>query len=393
MHIGVDAARAFEPEPTGTEAYTRALIERLPRIGPEHRFTYFVAKRPTESFPKNVRIEVLRWPLHQLWHQLRLSARLVSRRPDVLFVPAHTVPLWHPLPTVTTIHDIGFEDSPELYDRRPLGSGAPQRIGNLALRLFSFGRYGATELDYHRWSLRQALRAQAILTVSRFTAKRIHARFPSHPPLVPIPNGFSRDASSAAAPPLPFPYVLYVGRLERKKNLVACLATFSAWIRQNPGRPEHLVLVGKPGYGFDEAKALLATLPLAERVVQLGWQPDSRVAALFAHARALLFLSAYEGFGIPVLQAMAAGVPVLASDIPALREVAGEAAMFASPDDPDAAAAALNRILTDSALRERLRELGRVRAKRFDWDHCAAQTIAALTAVGEGRVPAGALPT
>lgn len=390
MHIGVDAARAFDPKPTGTEAYTRALLDRFPRLAPEHRFTYFVANRPHFQFPKNVTVEVLRWPVNQLWHQIRLSLRLLSRRPDVLFVPAHTVPLVHPLPTVTTIHDIGFEERSDLYDHRPLGHGLSRWLGEVAIRAFSRGRYGASEIGYHRWSLRQAMHVQAVLTVSRFTADRIRARFPHHPALVPVPNGFS-FLPTRLGPPVPYPYILFVGRLERKKNLSGMLIGFAEFIRRNPKRLERLVLVGKPGYGFSDVTPLLENEPLKSRVVILDWQPDSQVVRYLQHASALLFVSAYEGFGIPVLQAFAAGVPVVASDIPALREVGDRAARFVPVDNPVVTAQALHAVLSDAVLRNRLTAAGRERVAQYSWDRCAHETLQVLIAVGYKRNPLGVL--
>jgi glycosyltransferase involved in cell wall biosynthesis len=390
MHIGIDAARAFDAEPTGTEVYTRALLDRFPDLAPAHRFTYFVANPPRFQFPKNVAVEVLRWPVDQLWHQIRLSIRLLSRRPDVLFVPAHTVPLVHPLPTVTTIHDIGFEERPDLYDPRPLGRGLSRWLGEAAIRAFSRGRYGASEIGYHRWSLQRAMEAQAVLTVSRFTADRIRTRFPHHPPLIPIPNGFSYLPTRSGSP-VPYPYVLYVGRLERKKNLSGMLAAFAEFVRQNPKRQERLVLVGKPGYGFSSATSLLENEPLKNRVVMLGWQPESSVMRFLQHASALLFVSAYEGFGIPVLQAFAAGVPVVASDIPALREVGGHAAQFVPLGNPVVTAQALHAVVSNGVLRARLTAAGRDRVTRYSWERCAHETLQVLLTVGYSRDPRRAL--
>ncbi len=378
MVIGVDAARAFDPEPTGTERYTRELLERLPRLAPGVRWVYFVPRKVRMVFPKNVRVEVLRWPFPFLWHQLRLSLRLLRGGIDVLFVPAHTVPLLHRVTTVTTIHDIGFEDAPELYDRRPVGSVLHRIIASAVFRMLSFGRYGGSELDYHRWSLRRALRCEALLTVSQATADRIQARFPRHPKLFVVPSGAPPVPTDTGDSPYPFPYVLAVGRAEVKKNLGGTVAVFERFLHEHPEATEHLVWIGRFGFGADAVQRHLEHSPYRERIHLVGYRPDEERNLSLRHARAMFFLSHYEGFGFPLLEAMGVGIPVLASDLSALREVAGPAARFVDPNDVGGAARALASVLFDRPIREGLIRSGRERYRRFDWDTAARGTIAAL---------------
>lgn len=392
MRIAVDAERAFSDSPTGTETYAAELVHRLPRIGEDHQFTLFVRHPLDVLFPPNVTVEVLRWPIRHLWHQLRLSARLVRGGFDVVFVPAHTVPLVHRLRTVTTVHDIGFIERPELYGNRRLANGVTGSVGEVAIRLLSRFRYGSSELDYHRWSLDQALRCAAIITVSQFTAERIHERCSVHPPLIPIANGLTRRIASPSAPPVPYPYVLSVGRLERKKNLLGVLRGFQRYLKAHPGAPERLILAGSPGVGFGEVRSLLESEPLRSRVLRTGYLSNSDLGRYMAHARALIFLPHYEGFGMPALEAMDAGIPVLGSDIPALREVTGDAAVLIDPDSLVDIARGIDSVLHDEVLRSRLRRAGADRVRTFSWDRCAAETLAVLTAVGSRSTIPGVLP-
>jgi glycosyltransferase involved in cell wall biosynthesis len=295
------------------------------------------------------------------------------------------------MPTVTTVHDIGFIDAPDLYGNRPLARGAMGLLAEVALRVLSLGRYGSSELDYHRWSLELALRCAAVVTVSQFTADRIRHRFRQHPPLVPIQNGLTKRAVSDSERPIPQPYVLYVGRLERKKNIAGMLRVFQRYLENEPNAPEQLVLGGSPGLGFSDIGKLLETEPLRSRVTLTGYLNEAALGAYLAHANAFLFLPHYEGFGMPVVEAMAAGVPVVASDIPALREVAGDAVEFVDPGEPDFAARTLASVLHDTTLRKRMGSAGRSRSQQFQWDEAAKRTLAALLAVGERRKISGAL--
>ncbi|MBI5467348.1 MAG: glycosyltransferase family 4 protein, partial [Candidatus Kerfeldbacteria bacterium] len=174
-------------------------------------------------------------------------------------------------------------------------------------------------------------------------------------------------------------YILYIGRLEKKKNIIVLLRAFEAYRLEHHGTAE-LVLVGQPGYGWDEAHAFLQQSPVINHVHVLGWESDEHVRILQAHAAATVCISRYEGFGIPPLESLSAGVPVLASRAGSLPEVLGDAALYTDLDVPGTVAADLNRIITDTSLREALRERGLTRVPSFTWDRTAEITARALQA-------------
>jgi alpha-1,3-rhamnosyl/mannosyltransferase len=191
----------------------------------------------------------------------------------------------------------------------------------------------------------------------------------------------------------PSAYVLYVGTLEPRKNLPMLLAAWRLLRRRHPAAPP-LLLCGRWGWHGDELRAEVASGAAAGWLVHLGYVPAPQLAALYRGATLLVLPSLYEGFGLPVVEAFAAGTPALLSDLPVLREVAGDAALFAPASDPEAWAAALERLLADESLRRDLAARGSARVAAFDWRRAAAATAAALStaAAREGREAADILP-
>lgn len=345
MIIGIDASRANVAERTGTERYAFEVISRmLPKLG-GHRVRLYVRETLRSewgSIPSSVEVCVLRWPPAVLWTHLRLSWELFWRRVDVLFVPADTVPLIHPKNTITTIHDIAFERYPELYRGTSVqrAKGPLRFILNAAVRLVTLGRYTASELDYHRWSVRQAVRScPTILTVSEFSKKEIADVL--HVPLERIivtPLGIHAPAHYASISEqrilarkkelrLTTPYALFIGRLESKKNIALLLQAYTAFRSVTQHSSLDLVLAGNPGYGWTEAVKSVGG-ELADGVHQLGWQSDEAVDELLLGASALVMVSEYEGFGLPAVEALSAGIPVIASRHGSLPEVLGNYAVY-----------------------------------------------------------------
>ena len=141
---------------------------------------------------------------------------------------------------------------------------------------------------------------------------------------------------------------------------------------------EKLVLIGDASFGFDEIKYTIHEFGLQDEVVMPGWASEEDVSYIFNAASAYILPSLHEGFGITLLQAMACGVPAIASDIPVLREVAGEAALYFNPRDKDDMARAMKRIIVDQELRKDLIAKGLERAKKFNWEKCAKETLEIL---------------
>ena len=168
-------------------------------------------------------------------------------------------------------------------------------------------------------------------------------------------------------------YFLAVGTLEPRKNLKSLLLAYAAMRKETP---DQLVVVGGQGWLFEETQELLRKLGLGTRVVMTGYVPKEEMPALYQGAKLFVFPSFYEGFGIPILEAMAGGTPVLCSNTSSMPEVAGTAALYFDPEDTKGIRLALQRALGDQQLRERLAEAGREQAALFSWEQTAQQTLA-----------------
>ncbi len=366
--IGIDASRAVIEQKTGTEGYTLALVEALAQQDAETQYRLYVKHNPGQAFRSlggNFYVDVLRWPPRYLWSQGRLSLEMLMRRPELLFVPAHTVPVLHPRRTVTTAHDVGFLRFPELYSRR--------------------------ELLYHRWSMRYAVtHAAHVITPSAFTKSEIVELYNIPPErITPIHHGYNtgifrplRDDEQFRAVRERYgihrPFFFYVGRIEEKKNIPRIIEAFALYRQRAPHDDFQLVLAGKPNYHFREIQEQIRRAGLEGHVLLLGYIPDEDVAVLMNAAVSFLFPTLYEGFGFPVLEAQSCGTPVLAGNVTAVPEVGGEGALYVDPRSVEAITEGMTRLANDSALREELRSKGFDNIQRFTWERCAHETLAVL---------------
>ncbi|MBI3572609.1 MAG: glycosyltransferase family 4 protein [Candidatus Kerfeldbacteria bacterium] len=400
MLIGIDASRANAAHKTGTEWYSWHLIRALTPFLEGHTLRLYFRETPEPALAdlgSHVETRVLPWSPGLLWSHIRLSWELLWHRPDVLFIPADTIPLIHPPATYTTIHDVAFERFPELYRGRSVQRRLSwlRPLVHVLVRLFTLGKYSASERDYHRWSARHAVRSsRALLTVSEFSKQEIVSTLGAHPEQIHVtylgiaqPEEFQHlDRQICArvldAHQLVHPYFLFVGRLEKKKNIAHLLRSYKLYQHFSPD-PIDFVLVGQPGFGWSEAAQVIETLPNANSVHQIGWQDDLTIKILEKTARAMVFVSRYEGFGLPPLEAQSAGVPVVASRAGSLPEVLGQAAVFVELDDIIGLAQAMETISSDHQLRNRLIAAGQKNARRFTWQKTAARTASILLGLTE----------
>lgn len=384
MRIGIDASRANLAQRTGTEWYafhlTRAFFSF---IRPNDRVRLYVREplRPEwGSLPANVNVRVLRWPPQLLWTQLRLSWELLWHRVDVLFVPAHTIPFISPRRTVTTLHDIGFMHAAALYGRTAIARQGKWLL-NLLVRLLTLGKYAATELDYHRFSAKLAVRrCSTILTVSEYSKRDICTTFNIDIARVQVvPNAYDREAFNQSAAGnsallaeaqqragVRQPYLMTIGRIEVKKNTAELVRAFARLKRRPAFTAHQLLLVGSPGLGADEVFAVAEAEGVSADVVHPGWLPERFIPSLMAGADVFVLPSRFEGFGIPVLEAMAVGTPVVCSNVTALPEVAGGAAELVTPNAP-AIAEGIANVCEHPARATELRQRGLQRVQDFSW--------------------------
>ncbi len=369
LRIGVNALYLIPGGVGGTEIYLRNLLAALAEIDPMDQYYVFLnaetasADPPLE--PKAANFHAVRCPIRAvnrpsrlLWEQLALPLQAARRRLDVLFSPGFTSPLLTPgCAKVTVIHDMQ-------HARRPENFGRLERAA-----------WRATVWISARFS-------KQVITVSESSRRDIEAVYRLAPGRVQVirhgvePAFFDLAGDAGLTRAVEQPYLLSVSTIHPHKNWSRWLEAYRQLVAE--GYPHHLVIAGLQGKYSQELARLIEAGGLAERVHATGWLPRRELLALFRFAGALVFPSTFEGFGMPLLEAMAAGIPVACSDIPALREAAGEAALFFDPQSPDAIAAAVRRLLADADLRRRLIERGRENAANFSWTRAAEQTLAAL---------------
>ena len=354
MRIAIDASRATVARATGTEHYSRELIRALLRVGAGHEFHLFFRDAPPDGLFSGPRVQQHVIPLPRLWTHLRLAAALHSLRPDVSFVPAHTLPLLLRGPALVTVHDLGFRHFPAAHP--PL----TRRYLELTTR-HSARRATLVLADSHAT-------AADLQRFYRIAPEKLRVVYPGVTPLA-----IGELAALRRKYNLPQRYFLFLGTLQPRKNLPLIVAAWQRWRAANPQDEAGLVLAGGRGWLFDARDfAQQGGLHLP------GYVADEDRGALYAGALALLFPSLHEGFGFPVLEAMHCGTPVITSRTSSLPELAGDAALLVDPTDEADLARQMTRLLADEALRQRLIRDGHARADEFTWERAARETLGAL---------------
>jgi len=397
MIIGIDASRANRQRKTGTEWYSFYLIKNLAVIDKVNTYWLYLNAPASLDLIKaiegnpNFIFKYLNWPFNSFWTLGRLSLEMLYKRPDVLFVPAHTLPLFGPRKTVNTIHDIAFFREKNLYFSQQLKT---TRIGvrpliNFFVKVLTRGKYRADSVDYLYWSTNFALRhAKKIITVSEFTKQEILNLCPkaNAKKIKVIHNGYNTDLFKPLNDPektqkilakynISQPYFLYVGRLERKKNTPNLIEALALLRDNHPEVKEKLVLIGNASFGFDEVKYVIEEFNLNNDVLIPGWVDEADLPYIYNAASAFIFPTKHEGFGIPILESMACGLPTTSSNLPVLREVAGEAILYFDQNDKNSIAEAMFKIISDDSLRQELRLRGLSQSSKFSWEKCARETL------------------
>ncbi len=373
MLIGIDASRANKAHRTGVEWYSWHVIQNLKELTKNslHSLVLYsneVLKNGLEKLPANWYEIRARWPVKKGWTQIRLSYELWRRPTDVFFIPAHVLPRVVPKKNVVTVHDVGFFRYPQLYRPR--------------------------DRKFHEWSTKDiAKRAERVITVSEFSGREISEAYGIDPSRIAItPNGIDHDRYRPITDHtaiedrlnryrLSKPYFITIGRLEAKKNIVNLVKAFTLFkARRGLGDPTKLVLIGNPGFGFEEIKKAIAESSAKQDIIQLGYVPEADLPALLNSADALIHPSWYEGFGIPPVQAMACGTPVLSADTASLPEIIGkDAAIYFEPNELESMARAMARIQEEDGLAQKLRLAGISRATKYTWKRTAELTLPVLT--------------
>jgi glycosyltransferase involved in cell wall biosynthesis len=378
MRIAVDA-HAIGRHLTGNEVYVRSLLREFATLDPDSEFTAYISEEGAERLvPRRFRTRhIASDPYFRLgWD---LSRRLRADKPDLIHVQ-YTAPLFNRTPVVVTVHDVSFIENPEYFPavRRALLRFNVARTVKLASR---------------------------IITVSEFSRDAILRTYPVSPDKVRvIPNAVSsefRVVSRGRATQairerfgIAAPFIFSVGDLQPRKNHIGLITAFAGLVAAHPELNHHLVIAGQNTWFTPRVLAAAQASGLASRIHFTGFVSDADLVQLYNACDCFAFPSFYEGFGLPILEAMACGRAVACSNTSAMPEVAEGAGLLFDPRNPTSIARAIADILLDTELRERIESRGLQRAAHFNWRKSARATLEVYReVVAEGAaIPATAVP-
>jgi len=358
MIIGIDASRAKSKERTGTENYSLNLIVNLSKIDRKNQYILYLKDdyaKELNQLPKNFRLKVIK--NKKYWTQIGLSREILHNRPDILFVPAHILPLFCPKASVLTVHDFTWKYFPEAYSK--------------------------SDIFLQNLSLKRAIKKQSkIIVYSQSTKSDLLKFYPLDEKNINfVKMGFlsikSEFASDDNRTPkkINSPYILSVGRLEKRKNISKLIEAYKL-LRKERRIKHKLILVGKPGFGYNEIKNEIDSAgAIKEDIVETGYVSNDELGVLFENSSAFVYPSLYEGFGFPILESFAAGTPVVTSNRSSMPEVAGNGAILVNPEKPFEIAAALSQIINKKTLGEKLVANGRKQLLKYSWENCALETL------------------
>ncbi len=357
----------------GVVVYTRNLVRELLALESPHRFV-LLYREPrflgTHADGERVREVALRAPSAFLWDQLAVRRAAAHEGIDLLFNPKYALPLSIGCRTAFVCHGLDWYVM-------PWASRWPDRLS-------------------HRFLIpRYARQADAVIAVSETTRRhavqylgldeeRVHTVYHGVDERFREPVPPARLEAVRSAHALPERFFLYCGQIYPPKNFGRLLR---AYARVGPELGISLVVAGEHAFLSQGELALIDSLGIGDRVMRLGWVEREDLPALYALAEALCQPSLYESFGLPVVEAMASGCPVLAADRHGTREVAQGAALLVDPEDVEVIAEGLRRLATEPELRRNLVEAGRERALGFSWRRCARETLRVLEGIGAGSGP------
>ncbi len=370
MLIGIDGNEANVGKRVGIGEYACELLWQFYKISSAD-YRIFLKTNP-RSLPE----ERSGWKYQliqpkKLWTQIGLPFYLYTHRPkpDVFFSPTHYAPRFCPSPVVIAIMDLSYFHFPEMFKKSDL-------------------------YQLKHWTTYSIKKATRVLAISQATKNDIIKHYHLNPGKIVVTypglkapgKGDSNSDSDMETTRKKYgisnEYLLFVGTIQPRKNIARLIQAFSMLQSKNID----LVLVGKKGWLYEEILEAPKKFEVEDRVKFLDFVPDADLPILYRGALCFILPSLYEGFGLPVLEAMANDCPVITSNVSSLPEVAGDAAILVDPESIESIKEGIERLLNDKKLREELIEKGRQQVKKFSWEKCARETLAVLEEVGRGHV-------
>ena len=376
MLIGIDGNEANVEKKVGISEYVFELLQQFEkRRTPNIKHKIYLKNRPNNGLPE----ETENWDYtvfgpKKMWTQVALPVKLFLERekPDIFFSPAHYAPRFSPVPVVISIMDLAFFHFPEMFSKKDL-------------------------LQLHKWTKYSVKKAAKIVTISNATKNDIIKLYNISESKIDVVYPGIKE--SVTLTPHIFPmeelsrkynissnYILFVGTLQPRKNIVRAIEAFSKVVQnktvnnkqEKEKNPLEFVIVGRKGWLYEDILAAPQKYGVEERVKFLDFVPDEDLPQLYHYAQCFLWPSLYEGFGLPVVEAMAHGAPVITSNTSSLPEAGGEAALYVDPHNTEDIAKKLKEVLENKKLREDMIAKGKKHVASFSWDKAARETLQIL---------------
>jgi glycosyltransferase involved in cell wall biosynthesis len=377
MIIGIDGNEANVTKRVGISEYAFELLMQFSSAKVKDKnakFIVYLKERPLPNLPQENGLfsyRILR--PGKLWTQWRLPIDLYFHypRPDVFFSMTHYAPRFSPVPTVVAVMDVSYTRFPELFNAPDL-----YQLSN--------------------WTAYSVKNAKKVLTISdssrddiikayNLKAKKVVTIYPGIKNLTTLEPRIYGMNQLKTKYHISDHFILFVGTLQPRKNIVRLIEAFSRVIKSSGHQVEslQLVVIGKRGWQYEEILAAPEKFDVEDRVMFLENIKDDELNIFYQHALCFVLPSLYEGFGLPVLEAMQRGCPVITSDVSSLPEAGGNAALYVDPQNVDDIKEKIAKVVTDKKLREELIEKGKKQVRKFSWENAAKETMEVLQNVAK----------
>ncbi len=370
MRIWIDGYEANQPNRVGSGQYAFEILKNLEKINSDNEYTVLIPTPPRNDLPKertNWKYRVLK--PNKLWTRIALPLALYTskNKPDVFFSPTHYIPRFSPVKRVCAIFDLAYLHFPEMFNQRDL-------------------------YQLKNWTKYSIENSYKILAISEFTTQDIVENYKvSQEKIMVTPLGYDSARFTVHSSQytdkakkkygIEGDYIIYIGTIQPRKNLVRLIEAFS---KLTPSFDVKLVIVGKTtgpgrqGWKYEDILNAPKQFGVEGRVIFTGFAPTDDLPPLLSGSKLFVLPSLWEGFGIPVLEAMACGTPVVVSNVSSLPEVAGDAGTFIDPYSVDSIKEGIEGLLKDEKLRQKKIQLGLERVNKFSWENCARKTLETL---------------
>ncbi len=369
MKIGINSTYISQKNKTGIENYSTAVILKLLEYDKENFYSLFSQlKLESNIIKNNPKVQIFQSSFTRGWHTFRLPLSLLRHPVDIFFDPGYTIPPFVKIPTISVVHDLAFKHFPNAYSKSQLISQ------NASFELLSKN-------------------ASGIIFTSLNTKKDFFEFYPSFVGRSKVlyqsyDNDLYSSQNFAKKLPknIPNKYILSIGRLEKRKNIVNLVKSYIKMRQSNPSISEKLLLIGMPGFGYEEiSKEISKSGKYKDDIIELGYVDKEFLPSIYSKSSLFVFPTLYEGFGIPILEAFASGVPVVCSKSSSLPEVAGNAAIFFDPENVSDIAEKIASVLKNNDLCKNMIVQGKSQLTSFTWDNLCQDLLIFFKEVYESR--------